>query len=98
MTISVESGVTLSEHTEQLIREKLEKLEIFFDRIERANIYINQDDGNQAGSHVVEIRLAVPGPDLFAAAEAETIDKAFIEVVEKIRRQLKRHKEKMNNQ
>lgn len=79
----------------QFIEKKLEKLETFYDRIVEAEVFlkVNKNDSNE--NKIVEIKLGVPGPDLFAKTQAGTFEQATDEAVEALRRQLKKFKEKL---
>ncbi len=97
MEVIIQSKTPISEGAESFIREKLQKLDTFYDRILSASVFINPDDGTGQGLEV-EARLIVPGPDLFAKSSSESVEKSIIEVVEKLRRQIAKMKEKQSNQ
>ncbi|MBC6995278.1 ribosome-associated translation inhibitor RaiA [Neolewinella lacunae] len=94
MQITIHKSGELLESTKQVIQEKVSKLETFYDRIERADVYIKEDDGNTANGHKVEVRLSIPGNDLFAEHTDASIKRGIAEVTEALRRQIKKHKEK----
>jgi putative sigma-54 modulation protein len=96
MEITIHNAGELSAGARDFIEEKVNKLETFYDRIVRADVYLNHDDGSSHGSHRVTIRLAVPGPDLSADHTGESVEKAVVEVAEKLRRQIRKHKDKMS--
>lgn len=94
MQITIHQSGDLLESTKEVINDKLTKLETFYDRIERADVHIKSDDGQAANGYTVQIRLAVPGPDLFAEHTDPSIKRAVADVAEALRRQIKKHKEK----
>lgn len=94
MTITIHKSAELLDSTIAVINEKLNKLDTFYDRIERADVYVKEDDGNTANGHKVEVRLAIPGNDLYADATDPSIKRGIADVAEALRRQLKKHKEK----
>lgn len=96
MQITIHQSGDLMESTKQVITEKINKLETYYDRIERADVYIKAGDGNAANGYTVEARLSVPGPDLFAEYTDPSIKRAIADVTEALRRQIKKHKEKNN--
>lgn len=96
MQITIHKSGELLESTKQVINEKITKLETFYDRIERADVYIKDGDGKSANGHTVEVRLAIPGNDLFAEYTDPSIKRAIADVTEALRRQIKKHKEKNN--
>ncbi|TXF91186.1 ribosome-associated translation inhibitor RaiA [Neolewinella aurantiaca] len=97
MQITIHQSGDLLESTKQVITEKITKLETYYDRIERADVYIKEGDGNAANGYTVEARLSIPGPDLFAEYTDPSIKRAIADVAEALRRQIKKHKEKNND-
>lgn len=95
MQITIHQSGDLSQNTQRVIREKIEKLETFYDRIERADVHIKSDDGSTPDSFTVQARLSVPGPDLSAEQSDQSIERAITDVAEALRRQIKKHKEKL---
>jgi len=96
MHITIHKSGDLIESTKEVINDKINKLETYYDRIERADVYIKGDDGSTANGYKVEVRLAIPGNDLFAEAENTGIKRGIADVTEALRRQIKKHKEKTN--
>ncbi|NJC26393.1 ribosome hibernation-promoting factor, HPF/YfiA family [Neolewinella antarctica] len=94
MQITIQQSSDLLDSTIEVIHEKLNKLETYYDRIERADVYIKEDDGTAANGYKVEVRLAIPGNDLFAENSNQSIKKGIADVAEALRRQIKKHKEK----
>lgn len=97
MQVIINKSSDLSDTTQRVIREKTEKLETYWDRIERAEVFLNEDDGSGVKGHTVEIRLAIPGNDLFATHTDDSVERATAEVVEALRRQIKKAKDKLNS-
>ena len=95
MQITIHQSGDLKDSTKEVITEKIEKLETYYDRIERADVYIKSDDGNAANGYTVECRLAIPGNDLYADHTDPSIKRAIADVAEALRRQIKKHKEKL---
>jgi putative sigma-54 modulation protein len=96
MQIIINKSSEISKRAELILKEKLEKLTTIFERIEAANVHLKRDDGQGENEGTISIRLSVPGPDLVAEASEETIEKSIAEVTEKLRRQLKKLKDKNN--
>ncbi|NJB86382.1 putative sigma-54 modulation protein [Lewinella marina] len=94
MQVLIHKSSELSDRTIAVINDKVNKLETYYDRIERAEVFIKEDDGSAANGHTVEIRLAIPGNDLFATHTDESIERATAEVTEALRRQIRKHKNK----
>ncbi len=97
MQIVINKSSEITKGAEQLLNEKLNKLTTFYERIESAEVFIKHDDGQGENEATISIRLAIPGPDVVAEATEETVEKSIAEAVEKLRRQLRKAKEKQNN-
>lgn len=94
MKIQIHAPWEVNPYFGGLIQKKVEKLYTFYERIERADVYLKNREGETVNDKSVEIRLAIPGNDLFAEDRSDTIEKAFAGAIEKVRRQLVRQKDK----
>jgi len=94
MKFQLEAPFQVSEPMQALIKEKLDKLENFFDRITSAQVYLKDDINriHHKENRTVEMRVEVPGNSLFASDSAETFEKAIAETAHKMERQLKKYK------
>ena len=77
------------------VKQKLSKLNLFFDQIVDAEVYLKIDRSNTNDNKIVEIKLNIPGKDLFAKKYGKSFEEATDESIEALRRQLKRHKGKL---
>lgn len=78
------------------IKEKLGKLSQFHDSILSGEVFLRlAHDGENRENKVVEIKLAIPGNDLFAKRQAKTFEEAAIGAVEALRSQVERTKDKL---
>ena len=96
MTININTALSIQDMTRDFIRDKVGKLETYYDRIERADVFIKKGAGSGVEDVSVEIRLAVPGPDLFAEETSDSLEKAVPSVVDKLARQIRKHKDKIS--
>ncbi|HOI00366.1 MAG TPA: HPF/RaiA family ribosome-associated protein [Bacteroidales bacterium] len=80
---------------EDFITEKVSKLSHQYDGIMGSEVTLRLDTHNTVKTKITEIRLMVKGYDLFAKKESDSFEEATDTAVEAIRRQLKRHKEKI---
>ena len=78
-----------------LIQKKADKLETFFDRIIDGEVFMRLEKNESNENKIVEVKLNIPGNQLFAKEHAKTFEAAADEAVESLRRQLKKHKEKL---
>src|SRR5262245_44437302 len=75
------------------INEKLAKLQQFHDSILSGEVYLRlEHDGENRANKQVEIRLSVPGPNLFAKRRGKSFEEAVISAVEALRNQVIRNK------
>ncbi len=88
--------VSASERLEQFTKEKLSKLEDHYDFIVNADVYFKTENStaNNQG-RICEIRLNLPGPEIFVSNNEENFDKAVYKTISDLKRQLRKRKEKM---
>ena len=77
------------------IRSKLEKLVVFYDDIIGTEVFLRLDNSQDFENKVVEIRLTIPGNELFAKRQTKTFEESTDLAVEAIRRQIRKHKTKL---
>ena len=79
----------------QFIEEKIVKLTNFSDSIIEAEVFLRLEKDSNTENKKVEIKLGIPGNDLFAKKNSRTFEVAVDSTVEALRRQLKKRKEKI---
>lgn len=77
------------------IESKISKLNQFYDRIIDSEVYLKVDKNATNENKIVEIRLAIPGKELFAKKQCKTFEEATDLSVEALRRQISKHKGKV---
>ncbi|MBI3500389.1 MAG: ribosome-associated translation inhibitor RaiA [Bacteroidetes bacterium] len=77
-----------------LINKKVEKLSHYFDAVIRSEVYLKIDKSDTAENKVVEIKIHVPGNDLFVKRQCQTFEEATDECMGALASQLKKKKEK----
>ena len=77
------------------IQRKADKLDTFFDRIIDGEVFMRLEKNESNENKIIEIKLNIPGNQLFAKEKSRTFEAAADEAVEALRRQLKKHKEKL---
>ena len=76
------------------IQKKINKLERFYDRMVNGEVYLRlNNEGIE--NKTVEIKLKVPGTELFAKEQARSFEVATELATEALRNQLKKFKTKM---
>lgn len=78
----------------QFTEEKVSNLSKYYDQIVGAEVYLKlvQDEANQ--NKKAEIKLNVPGNDLFAESQEASFEKALNESVDKLKGQIRKLKTK----
>ena len=76
------------------IQEKLEKLEHFNQKIVNAEVFLRLDKDKEKENKITEIKLHVPGKELFAKRQCKSFEEAADEAVEALRKQLMKEKDK----
>ena len=70
------------------IKSKLNKLVTFNDAIISADVFLRIEKNDERENKLVDIKLHVPGKELFAKKHATSFEAAVDEVTEALRRQL----------
>lgn len=71
-----------------LVTEKVSKLGRFSDRIHEASITLKVDRSETRENKVCEIKLGIPGNDLFAARQCKTFEEAAAKTSDALRSQI----------
>lgn len=77
------------------INEKVGKLSQFHDQIIAGEVYLRLENSENKENKVAEIKLFVPGKDLFAKRQCKSFEEATDTAVEALRRQIRKHKAKL---
>lgn len=78
------------------IQKKLDKLETFYDRMVDGEVFLRlNNEGIE--NKTVEIKLRVPGNQLFAIEKARSFEEATGLAAEALRNQIKKFKTKIHN-
>ena len=80
-----------------VIEKKLTKMDVFFDRILNARVVLKLENSGQVRDKIVEVRLNVPGETLLASSVNKTFEASVDDVVDSLKRQLNKYKEKMRD-
>ena len=77
------------------INGKVNKLMQFHDDILTAEVFLRLDKSHDLQNKITEIKLEVPGNELFAKKQSKTFEQSTDNAVGALRRQLTKHKEKL---
>ncbi len=80
---------------DSFINGKLDKLSTYYDGLISSNVILKLDNSTESNNKIAEIRLNIKGTDLFAKKQCKSFEEATDSAVEALRRQLKRHKERL---
>jgi putative sigma-54 modulation protein len=80
---------------EQFIEKKVSKLVRYSDDIINAEVFLKLENTPDLENKVVEIKLDSPGSDLFARKQNKSFEEATDDVVDALKQQLLKHKEKL---
>lgn len=79
----------------EFIHERVNKLSQYYDKIIDSEVILKVENTPGIDNKIVEIKLTIPGNDAFAKKQCKSFEEATDTAVEALRRQLKKHKEKL---
>ena len=95
-TINVEAvHFSVDKKLSEFIENKVEKLHQFFDNIVHVDVTLKVDKKESHDNKIVEIKVQVPGKDLFAKKQSNTFEASTDEAFEALKRQVDKHKGKV---
>lgn len=83
------------EKLENFITDKVSKLGKNFDQITKCEVTLKVDKPESENNKITEIRLHVPGSDLFMSKRADSFEEATLAAVDSMKLQVTKFKEKM---
>jgi putative sigma-54 modulation protein len=86
-----------SEDLHEFIESRISKLGHFSERIISADVSLKLDHSDKLTNKVCELRLEIPGNDLFAKSQCKTFEEAISESADAIQVQLIKQKTKDSN-
>ena len=78
----------------EYVNAKLEKIGRFYDAIIGAEVFLKLENTAEMENKIVEVKLLIPGNDLFVQRQSRKFEEALDECVEVLTRQVTKHKEK----
>jgi putative sigma-54 modulation protein len=76
------------------VNEKVGKLSHFYDGIISSEIFLRLDNSENSTNKIAEIKLNVPGNDLYVKRQCRTFEEAIDTGIVALSKQVKRYKEK----
>jgi putative sigma-54 modulation protein len=80
----------------EFINGKIEKLNLYYDNIVSCEVFLLIDKVAAANNKVGEIKLNIPGADLFAKKQSNSFEESIDAATDAIRKQLLKRKEKLS--
>lgn len=78
----------------EFVNEKVTKLQLFFDNIIVGEVFLRLDKSTEKENKIAEVKILLPGKELFAKKQCKTFEEAADLAVDALRTQVKKHKEK----
>ncbi len=78
------------------VSQKVSKLNLFFGNIRGAEVFLKIIRANTNNNKLVEIKINIPGKELFAKKKSKSFEEATDEAVDALRRQINKHKGKLS--
>lgn len=89
--INVEAvDITIDEDVKETIRKIISRLSRFYDRIEWADVYLEDKKDKKTEKKQLSIRLGIPGNDPFASEYGDNFHILLTNVEDKLRKQLEK--------
>lgn len=79
---------------EQFIEKKVGKLANLYEGVMGSEITLKVDKAETKANKIAELRLQIPGYDLFAKKQSNTFEEAADTAVDALKKQLEKHKGK----
>lgn len=76
------------------IQRRVDKLDQFFDQIISGECYLKLENVEDEANKITELKLNIPGNQLFAKGQAKSFEEATDLAIESLRRQINKHKTK----
>ncbi len=76
------------------IENKVNKLDQFYDNIIGAEVFLKVEKTQTPDNKIAEIKLQIPGSDLFAKKQSDTFEESTDAAVSALEKQLKKRKDK----
>ena len=96
MEVNIQSvHFAATEQLEAFVQKKVSKLGIHFDGILNAEVSLKVVKPETANNKLAQIRLVVPGYDLFAEKTTDTFEKSVDDAVQALEKQLEKFKGKL---
>ena len=98
MNVTIQSlHFTAKKELTDFVTEKVNKLVHIYYKIDAAQVCLKLEKSDVNDNKICEIRLVVPGNDLFAKRQSATFEDAVNEAIDALQQQIKKIKTKLYN-
>ena len=95
MNIKINSlKFSATEQLETFVEGKVKKLGQYYDEIIGAEVFLKLENTQDTANKVAEIRLDIPGSELFAKKQSKSFEESTDNAIEAIKKQMTRYKKK----
>jgi putative sigma-54 modulation protein len=95
MKITVQSiRFTADRKLLDFIQKKADKLDTFYDHIISGEVYLKLENVEDEANKITEIKLMLPGNQIFAKEKCKSFEEATDLAIESLRKQIEKHKQK----
>ena len=96
MKVNVQSvNFNVDKELIDFIEKKVNSLEKYYDRIVDSDVYLKVQKTSEKENKLVEIKMNVPGNDFVVKKQCRTFEEGTMQVVDSMKRQLTKKKEKI---
>ncbi len=88
-------GFDATEALHTYTKDKVGQLNKFYDQIVGAEVYLKLEYNDKGDNKVADIKLNIPGNDIMASSRSDKFEASVSESIEKLKRQLRKLKTKM---
>ncbi|UII23120.1 HPF/RaiA family ribosome-associated protein [Fulvivirga ligni] len=86
-------GFSANKELIDFVEDRLKHLTKLDSQITGVDVYLKSVKDNHDETKIAEIKLFLPGPTLYADHQSESFRESVMEVVEKLKRQIKKRKD-----
>ncbi len=79
----------------EFIQERVDKLTTYYDEIITSDVVLRIDNTSDSENKIAEIKLHIPGNDLFAKKQCKSFEEAIDSSIDALKSQVQKHKEKI---
>ena len=87
-------GFTVDQKLVDFIQKKMDKLDLFYDKVIDADVYLKLDNTTAKENKIVEVKVHIPGESLVVKKQFKTFEEGIDSAITPLERMLLKHKDK----